>query len=338
MKTKKVTVVIPCFNEVYGIAKVINGFDRESLKHHGYDLEVLVIDNQCTDDTAEVARKAGARVITEKVKGKGNAMRTGFRSVSDDTDFVIMIDGDDTYSPGEVLRMLEPLQTGFCDVIIGSRLGGKMNDNSMSQFNRLGNWIFSLLVRYFYRVNVTDVLTGYFAWKKQVLDNLTPHLVSNGFAIEMEMITKMARLGYDIYSVPISYHPRKGQSNLRPLYDGYRILKMFFNNIIWRPAIENIGLGAGGTSQAMNIVFVSDAIYPYNKGGKEKRLYELSTRLAKLGHDVHIYTMHWWSGTENTRVENGVTLHAISKKYEMYKRDRRSISEGVLFALNCFKL
>jgi hypothetical protein len=64
--------------------------------------------------------------------------------------------------------------------------------------------------------------------------------VSNGFAIEMEMITKMARMGCEIYSVPISYHPRSGQTNLRPLYDGYRILKMFFRNLSWRPVSEKV--------------------------------------------------------------------------------------------------
>jgi glycosyltransferase involved in cell wall biosynthesis len=88
----------------------------------------------------------------------------------------------------------------------------------------------------------------------------------------------------------------------------------------------------------MKIVLVSDAIYPYNKGGKEKRIFELSTRLARLGHDVHIYTMHWWNTPEKARTENGVHLHAISKKYELYHGDRRSITEGVLFALACFKL
>jgi len=88
----------------------------------------------------------------------------------------------------------------------------------------------------------------------------------------------------------------------------------------------------------MKIVFVSDAIYPYNMGGKEKRIYELSTHLAKLGHDVHIYTMHWWKTPEKVRTENGVQLHAISRYYDMYEGDRRSIKEGIMFAIACLKL
>jgi len=231
----KVAVVIPCHNEAKGITKVIKGFNRDELLHNGFELDIIVVDNNSTDNTAKVAKKAGARVITEKRKGKGNAMRTGFKSVSDDSDYVIMLDGDDTYSPREAMRLLEPLHSEFCDVIIGSRLGGKMNDGAMTLFNRTGNWVFSHLVRYCYRANVTDVLTGYFAWKKQVIEELTPHLESQGFAIEMEMITKMARLGHEIYSVPISYHPRSGESNLRPIYDGWRILKMFVRNLFWKP-------------------------------------------------------------------------------------------------------
>lgn len=88
----------------------------------------------------------------------------------------------------------------------------------------------------------------------------------------------------------------------------------------------------------MRIVFVSDAIYPYNKGGKEKRLHELSTRLVRLGHEVHIFTMHWWDSTEKTRIEDGVHLHAICKHYDLYSGNRRSIKEAVFFSLACLKL
>jgi glycosyltransferase involved in cell wall biosynthesis len=87
----------------------------------------------------------------------------------------------------------------------------------------------------------------------------------------------------------------------------------------------------------VRIAFVSDAIYPYNKGGKEKRLFELSTRLAAMGHDVHIYSMKWWDGPKDIE-ENGLHLHAISKLYPMYSGDRRSIKEGVIFGLACYKM
>ena len=107
----------------------------------------------------------------------------------------------------------------------------------MTTFNRLGNWVFSHLARYIYRVNITDVLTGYFAWTHKALQDMEPHLVSQGFAIEMEMVTKMARLNYEICSVPITYHSRGGESNLHPIWDGLRILGMLLRNLFWKPTI-----------------------------------------------------------------------------------------------------
>lgn len=85
------------------------------------------------------------------------------------------------------------------------------------------------------------------------------------------------------------------------------------------------------------IAFVSDAIYPYNKGGKETRLYELSTSLAKLGYDVHIYCMKWWKG-EDVRIEDGVHLHGICPYIPLYEGQRRSIKQGIIFGLSCFRL
>lgn len=87
----------------------------------------------------------------------------------------------------------------------------------------------------------------------------------------------------------------------------------------------------------IRLAFVSDAIYPYNKGGKEKRIFEITTRLAARGMHVTIYTMKWWVG-KNTICENGVFLHAISPLIPLYSGERRSIKEAVLFALSCFSL
>lgn len=238
---KKITILIPCFNEEKGIRDVIKKFPVKSLGCQGFELNVVVIDNNSSDRTSEIAKECGATVIFEPMQGKGNAIRTGFNSITKDTDYIVMLDGDDTYRPEEVFRLVEPLDSEFCNVVIGSRLGGRISAGSMTTLNRAGNWLFSNLVRNIYRVNVTDVLTGYFAWKREVVERLRPHLVSNGFAIEMEMITKMARLGEEIYSVPISYYQRAGRSNLKPFRDGFRILLMLLRNLVWSPvkAVEN---------------------------------------------------------------------------------------------------
>jgi glycosyltransferase involved in cell wall biosynthesis len=105
---------------------------------------------------------------------------------------------------------------------------------------------------------------------------------------------------------------------------------MFIKNLTWKAPKKSNG--------APKIVFVSDSIYPYMIGGKEKRLYEISRRLADMGYDVHIYTMQWWQGSNKIHVENGVTLHALCRLHSMYHNDRRSIKEGILFGIACFKL
>lgn len=91
------------------------------------------------------------------------------------------------------------------------------------------------------------------------------------------------------------------------------------------------------SSKAKRIAIVSDAVYPFNKGGKEKRIFEITTRLAADGYDVTIYCMQWWKG-EKKIVRDGVTLHAISPYYPLYAGNRRSIKEAIFFALYCLKL
>lgn len=232
---KKITVLIPCYNEEKGLAKVLDKIPYKKLNKFDFSIEVIVIDNNSQDNTATVARLKNAKVIFEEKKGKGHAIKAGFCSVSNDTDYVVMLDGDNTYSPLEILRLVEPLNNGFCDVIIGSRLGGKLYRNAFKLRNRIANWVYTFLVRYVYRANTTDVLSGYFAWKKHVTDALIPHLESDGFSIEMEMLTKIVRLGYSIYSVPITYKPRIGESKIAAFSDGIKILYVFCKNIFWTP-------------------------------------------------------------------------------------------------------
>lgn len=239
-KQKKLTVMIPCRNEEKGVGKVIQKIPTKRLNALGYKVEVLVVNSASQDHTAQVAKKYGARVI-DAPAGKGNAIKVGIKGISHDTDIVVMLDGDDTYDPKEMLRLIEPLDTGFCEVVIGSRLAGKISQGSMPPFNRAGNWFFTFLVRTWYQENVTDVCTGYFAWKASALKELGKYLESDGFSIEMEMITKMARMNMDIYSVPISYTNREGDSHLKPFGDGKKILHAWVRNLTWKPYAESEG-------------------------------------------------------------------------------------------------
>ena len=235
---KKVTVVIPALNEEKAIGGVIDNIKKADLGKNGYEVSILVVNNGSTDKTKSIAQKSGAKVICEMEKGKGNALRKGFMNIPSNADYVVMMDADDTYHPEEIPRMIEPLESGFCDVVVGSRLEGKINGHSMSFSHRLANWFFTFITRHFYGANVTDTCTGYFAWKADVVRKLNGHIKSGGFAIEAEMIAKMARLGYKIYSVPITYSPRKGESKLSPIGDGLKITWMLIKNMSWMPEPE----------------------------------------------------------------------------------------------------
>lgn len=234
-RTKKISVIIPCRNEESGLAKVLTGFPLAKLAKYGYAVYPIVIDNCSVDGTRKIARKYGAMVVDAPCPGKGNALKAGFAAVPRDSEYVVMMDGDGTYLPSEIIRMVEPLDSGFCSVVVGSRLGGKMKQSSFRFGNRLFNWAITFLVRQYYLANTTDVLSGYFAWKRSVIDVIAPYLTSGGFGIEMEMITKMRKLGFDIYSVPITYDRREGTSKISALRDASVILSTYVRNFFWTP-------------------------------------------------------------------------------------------------------
>lgn len=234
-KAKLISIVIPCHNEQEGIGYVLKNIPYDNLARFGYETEVIVVDNNSTDKTGAVAKELGATVITEKRKGKGFALKTGLRAINPKSEYIIIIDGDDTYKGKEMLRMIEPLENDFCDIVIGSRLSGRIQDAAFSPHHRIANWAFTFLVRHFYKANITDTLSGYISLKKHVLEDLLNHLTAHDFRIEMELITKAKRLGYYLTSVPITYAERKGHSKLESYYDGIRILHMFLKNFWWKP-------------------------------------------------------------------------------------------------------
>ncbi len=284
MRNEKITILIPCYNEEEGIAKVISSVPYHTLESYGFECEVIVIDNNSSDRTREIAEQSGARVISEPAKGKGNAMRTAFDCIGSDTSYVVMLDGDNTYDAKEMLRLIEPIRSGFCDVVVGSRLDGKITKHALKAQNRLANGIYTFLVRRFYGANVTDVLSGYFAWRRDVIVEMREHLTSNGFSIEMEMISKLIKLNYSMYSVPITYNVREGETKIESLKDGVKILSTFFRNLFWTPAKvlvdQKIAFserrGSINTSDSIHIVRTANELVTVTQNGEE---------LEKMGTD-----------------------------------------------------
>jgi glycosyltransferase involved in cell wall biosynthesis len=227
---KKISFLVCSRNEEKGIARVLKSIPRELAGK----TEVIVVDSS-SDNTPKIAKSLGAKVIVEKKLGKGNAIRTGFKAVSQDSEFVVMLDADGTYDAREAGRLLELLSSGFCDIVLGSRIGGKLQEGSLTFLNRFGNWFLTFLLRVFYHANTTDALTGFVAMKASVARRLAGVTESQGFGIEMEMLCKARKLGYSVYSVPITYYPRVGKSGLNPFSDGIKIFWVWFKNLWWKP-------------------------------------------------------------------------------------------------------
>ena len=234
---KTIYLFIPCLNEEDGIGKVIAGVPFKKLKKHGFTLKVLVVDNGSTDNTVAVAKKNGAEVLSEKRKGKGYAVQSAFKYLKNKkSDYVVMVDGDDTYKTSEIPRLIELLDSEFTDVVIGSRLKGNLLHGSFKSMNKYGDQAISLLIRRFYKnALVTDALSGFFVWKTSVVIDLQKYLVSGGFGIEMEMIAKTSKLGYKIHSVPITYDKRAGETKIK-ISDSLKILYAFFVYLFWKPS------------------------------------------------------------------------------------------------------
>lgn len=211
-----VTVVIPCHDEAQHIAEVVRGF-REALPR----AEILVIDNASADGTAGIARAAGATVVHEPRKGKGNAVLRGLREAAD-ADYVVMVDGDGTYPPGRVRDLLAAAAEG-ADQVVGTRLT-QAEAGAFPTGHGLGNRLFILLVRVLFGARTGDLFSGYRVLSRRFLR--TVPLLATGFEIEAELTLQAEMRGLLVREVPVAYRPRGegSKSKLSTFRDGYRIL------------------------------------------------------------------------------------------------------------------
>lgn len=213
-----VCVLVPTYDEAATIGGVVAGF-REA----GFE-NVLVIDGHSTDGTREVAREHGARVVEQsgrgRGRGKGQAVREGLSFV--DTPYVLMIDGDGTYDPGDAEALLEPLRSGRVEHVIGDRYAD-MDAGAMTKLNGLGNGLINRTFAYVHGRDLKDVLSGYRAFTRESAERCT--LSANGFGIETELSVECVKHNVTTAVVPISYRARPdgSQTNLRPVRDGGKI-------------------------------------------------------------------------------------------------------------------
>ena len=218
MSEKRVSIILPALNEEETIGRIIDEVPKVDMEAKGYRVEIVVVDNNSTDKTKEIAEAKGAKVIAEFVKGKGMAMRTAFKSV--DGDFMFMLDSDYTYPATYIPQMLKLLEEGW-DVVIGSRLKGQREEGAMRRLNLVGNHLLVLMANILYGTRISDLCTGYWGFSREVIESLKLDAV--GFELEANMFVEIAKKGYRIAEVPIFYRRRPTQAKLGSLKDGLRI-------------------------------------------------------------------------------------------------------------------
>ena len=207
-----VCVLVPTLDEAETIAGVVDDF-----RTAGYD-DVLVIDGGSSDETPEVARDAGARVVQQSGSGKGQAVREAVGEHVD-AEYVLMLDGDGTYRAEDADAMLAPLRAGEADHVIGDRFAD-MRSGAMTLLNRVGNRLINVAFGVIHGDDFGDILSGYRAFSRESFERM--HLTADGFGIETEMAVECAKRGIPTTAVPITYLPRPSGSNtnLHPIRDG----------------------------------------------------------------------------------------------------------------------
>ena len=214
----RIAVTIPCYNEAVTIAKVIADF-RSALP----DATIYVFDNNSTDNTAQVAREAGAVVRTETRQGKGHVVRRMFADI--DADIYLMVDGDDTYDASIAPTLIELLKRNHVDMVVGTR--ADVTKDAGREGHAFGNKLFNKIYGRLFGKQFSDIFSGYRVFTRRFVKSFPA--VSSGFEIETEMSVHCSQLGIPTLERPTVYgvRPEDSQSKLRTFRDGFRILGMF---------------------------------------------------------------------------------------------------------------
>lgn len=213
----EVCILIPTLNEGPTIGGVVKEFKALGYNH------ILVMDGRSTDNTVKVAREAGANVRTQSGKGKGNAIIEAFEVI--EQPYILMLDGDGTYSARDAEKMLTPLFLGF-DQVIGDRLINA-EEGAFSRMNLFGNHMLNMLFKIAHSRDLHDILSGYRAFTKLAIHQM--HLKEKGFEIETEISVEAVRNGHRIMVVPVKYSRRPGTATkLSPFHDGVKIVSTIY--------------------------------------------------------------------------------------------------------------
>lgn len=210
-----ISIVIPALNEAESIGHVL-----DEVKRNFPNAEIIVVDSDSTDGTADIAKSKGAKVVNESMRGYGYAYMKGFKNAGGD--IIVTLDADGTYPPSEAKRLVEMI--GKYDFINGERLSNSSKE-AMPTMHMIGNFILTLLTRILFMVRITDSQSGMWVFKREILNDILP---SSGGMEFSEEIKIRAASAYCYKEVPIEYRRRMGEKKLRPWKDGIRNMVYLF--------------------------------------------------------------------------------------------------------------
>jgi glycosyltransferase involved in cell wall biosynthesis len=199
----RVSFIVPAYNEETTIGEVL-----ERVEALGFDCQIVVVDDGSTDGTAALLAEWGKGenrvVISQKNRGKGAAIRAAIPHL--DGDITVIQDADMEYDPSDVPLLIEPIRRGAADVVFGSRLSGGRAQRAYMFWHLVGNRFLSLLTNVLYNTTISDMETGYKAFRTDVLRSLK--LTENHFGIEPEITARVCKAKLRIYELPIAYYGR----------------------------------------------------------------------------------------------------------------------------------
>jgi glycosyltransferase involved in cell wall biosynthesis len=199
----RVSFIVPAYNEAATIADVLDRVEALDL-----DKQIIVVDDGSTDDTLRVledwAGREGIQLIRQENRGKGAAIRAAIPLL--DGDITVIQDADMEYDPADVPELIEPIRRGSADVVFGSRLSGGRPQRAYLFWHLVGNRFLSLLTNVLYNTTLSDMETGYKAFRTEVLRSLD--LREDDFAIEPEITAKVCKRHLRVYELPVSYYGR----------------------------------------------------------------------------------------------------------------------------------
>ena len=216
----KISIVIPALNEEAGIESVIRQINAARLEEAGFETEIIIVDNGSEDRTAEIARKCGAIVVSEKKRGYGSAYKAGFSKASGD--IIVTGDADMTYPFDHIRELVRYLLDNDLDFLNTDRLSSPPNGVEAC-VHALGTFFLTMMMKAFFRCPFRDSQSGMWILRRKVWGGIS--VKSDGMPFSQEIKIEAFLAGYRCAEVPIEYRPRVGESKLHAVSDGYAAVR-----------------------------------------------------------------------------------------------------------------